>query len=204
MVSFREQMQQLVDNIASSRRERHAFVARNHKDCERMRADVSKQREATKRDLAKQASGLSASLVNFNRSNQKSVARTLRDNRQTRLNQASVFRSSLSQDIAKNRRNIARMLRQNQSDRKRTQRQQVREAATTLNSVRSQVQRIRTATRRMTRSLASDRSEAKQIWARLRHGKATVSVSSAPAMISSFPSIPAPLPLPPTTIMPLG
>ena len=187
MASFREQMQKLADNISRTRTERKSFVEQNQKGREKMRVEVSQQRDQTKRDLAKQSRSLTRSLADFNRNNQKSVARSLKDTRQERLSKAKAMKHSLRQEIAKDSRNVARMLRQNNSDRKRTQRQQVREGTLTIQSIRKQVQRIRMATNRMTRALASDRHEARKIWVRLLRGTSAARVSdrpSATAMIS--------------------
>ncbi len=170
MASFREQMQKLADNIARTRSERHTFVEQNQKGRERMRVEVSQQRDQTKRELAKQSRTLIRSLNDFNRNNQKAVARSLKDTRQSRMNQAKAMKHSLRQEIARNSRNVARLLRQNNGDRKRLHRQHLRDSTLAIQSVKKQVQRIRTATNRSTRALASDRQEARQIWARLLSG----------------------------------
>lgn len=170
MASFREQMQKLADNIARTRSERHTFVEQNQKGRERMRVEVSQQRDQTKRELAKQSRTLIRSLNDFNRNNQKAVARSLKDTRQSRMNQAKAMKHSLRQEIARNSRNVARLLRQNNGDRKRLHRQHLRDSTLAIQSVKKQVQRIRTATNRTTRALASDRQEARQIWARLLSG----------------------------------
>lgn len=159
MASFREQMQRLADNILRTRNERKAFVAQNHRDCEKMRLEMTQQRDQTKRQLEKQATTL---------------VRKLRDTRQVRLSLAKAFKSTLRQEIAKNRRNVARVLRQNNSDRKRNQRLQNQ-------SVKSQVQRIRNSTARMTKALTNDRHEAKQIWMRLQNNGAAT--PTAPAVV---------------------
>lgn len=166
MASFREQMQRLADNILRTRNERKAFVAQNHRDCEKMRLEMTQQRDQTKRQLEKQATTL---------------VRKLRDTRQVRLSLAKAFKSTLRQEIAKNRRNVARVLRQNNSDRKRNQRLQNRAAMLTLQSVKSQVQRIRNSTARMTKALTNDRHEAKQIWMRLQNNGAAT--PTAPAVV---------------------
>jgi len=181
MASFREQMQRLADNILRTRNERKAFVAQNHRDCEKMRLEMTQQRDQTKRQLEKQATTLVRKLDDFNRHNRKSVARNLRDTRQVRLSLAKAFKSTLRQEIAKNRRNVARVLRQNNSDRKRNQRLQNRAAMLTLQSVKSQVQRIRNSTARMTKALTNDRHDAKQIWMRLQNNGAAT--PTAPAVV---------------------
>lgn len=170
MASFREQMQQLADNISRTRIERKSFVAKNRKRREKMAVEVSQQRELTKRELATQSRTLTKSLSDFNRNNQKSVARSLKETRQGRLAMTKSMKHLLRDEISKNARNVARLLRQSQSDRKRNQRLRIRESTLTMQRVKKQVQRIRTATNRMTRSLANDRHEARQIWNRLQHG----------------------------------
>lgn len=180
MASFREQMQQLADNISRTRMERKSFVVKNRKRREKMAVEVSQQRELTKRELATQSRTLTKSLSDFNRNNQKSVARSLKDTRQGRLAMTKSMKHLLRDEISKNARNVARLLRQSQSDRKRNQRLRIRESTLTMQRVKKQVQRIRTATNRMTRSLANDRHEARQIWNRLQHG-ASISRTAARA-----------------------
>ena len=51
MATFREQMQQLADNIARSRSERKTFVVKNQRDREKMRHEVALERGKTKRDF---------------------------------------------------------------------------------------------------------------------------------------------------------
>jgi len=215
MVSFREQMQRLADNIVKTRNERKEFVAQNHKDCVKKRKEVSEQRNQTKRELVKQASVLTKTLEDFNRNNKKMVARSLRDTRSMRLKHAKTARNAIKQDIAKNRREIARMLRQNNSDRKRMARQQDRAASLTIQSVKMQVQRIRGATKRMTRAWAIDRLEAKQIWIRMQSrttvreairtsesvSPVVVSTAVRPAWVATTPSLSlSGIPLPPNPI----
>ena len=187
MASLREQMQKLADNISRTRNERKSFVEQNQKEREKMRVEVLQQRDQTKRELAKQSRSLTRSLTEFNRNNQKAVARSLKETRQGRLTQAKALKHSLRQEIAKNSRNVARLLRQNNGDRKRSQRQQVRESTLTIQSVRKQVQRIRTATNRMTRALASDRYEARQIWGRLLRGASASRMADRPAVTLAAP-----------------
>jgi hypothetical protein len=170
MTSFREQMQQLADSISRTRTERKTFVVKNRKIRQKMAVEVSQQRETTKRELATQSRTLTKSLSEFNRNNQKSVARSLKDTRQGRLTMTRALKHSLREEISKNARNVARLLRQSNSDRKRHQRLRGRESALYMQRVKKQVQRIRTATSRMTRSLSNDRYEARQIWNRLQLG----------------------------------
>ncbi len=170
MASFREQMQQLADSISRTRTERKTFVAKNRKSRQKMAVEVSQQRETTKRELATKSRTLAKSLSDFNRNNQKSVARTLKDTRQGRLTMTRSMKHLLREEISKNTRNVARLLRQSNSDRKRNQRLRMREGSLTMQRVKKQVQRIRTATNRMTRSLSNDRYEARQIWNRLQLG----------------------------------
>lgn len=170
MVSFREQMQRLADSIVRTRNERKAFLQKNQKECTKSRKESADRRTQTKRELAKQSTDLTKRLSDFNRNNQRSVARSLRDTCLQRTRNAKASRTAIQQEIAKNRRDIARMLRQNNTDRKRVARQQVRSSTMTIQTVRSQVQRIRTATKRMTRSWSRDRNEARQIWQRLQNG----------------------------------
>ena len=181
MASFREQMQQLSDSISRTRMERRTFVAKNRKRREKMAVEVSQQRELTKRELAAQSRSLTKSLSDFNRNNQKSVARSLKDTRQGRLSLAKSTKHLLREEISKNARNVARLLRQSHSDRKRNQRLRIRENTLTMQRVKKQVQRIRTATNRMTRSLANDRHEARQIWNRLQHGALISRTAARPA-----------------------
>lgn len=169
MASFREQMQRLADNIARSRTERKAFLDSNQKECTRMRRELSVQRKQVKMELAQDAKTLGKQLATFKRDNQKDVQRTLRDLRNTRLRDSQNSKAQLKQEILRNRREIARFLRQNNSDRKRSARHQDRASAATIQSIRSQVQRIRSETKRMTKTLSRDRSDARQIWLRLRN-----------------------------------
>lgn len=169
MASFREQMQRLADNIARSRTERKAFLDSNQKACTRMRRELSDQRKQIKMELAQDAKVLGKQLAIFKRDNQKDVQRTLRDLKNTRLRDSRNSKALLKQEILRNKREIARFLRQNNSDRKRSARHQDRASAATIQSVRSQVQRIRSETRRMTRTLSRDRSDAREIWLRLRN-----------------------------------
>lgn len=170
MVSFREQMQRLSDSIVKARNERKAFLHKNQKECTKSRKESTDRRTQTKRELAKQATELSKKLSDFHRNNQKSVARSLRDTSLQRTRNAKASRTAVKQEIAKIRRDVARMLRQNNTERKRLARQQVRSSAMTIQSVRSQVNRIRTATKRMTRTWSRERNEARQIWQRLQNG----------------------------------
>lgn len=170
MVSFREQMQRLADSIVKTRNERKAFLQKNQKECTKSRKESTDRRSQTKRELAKQSTDLTKKLSDFNRNNQKSVAKSLRDTCLQRTRNAKASRTAIQQEIAKNRRDVARMLRQNNTDRKRVARQQVRSSTTIIQTVRSQVQRIRTATKRMTRSWSRDRNEARKIWQRLQNG----------------------------------
>jgi hypothetical protein len=168
MASFREQMQRLADNIARTRNERKAFLDRNQKECTRKRRELKDQRNQIKIELEKEAKALSKQLGEFNRNNQKIVEKTLLDLRTVRVKAAKSAKTLLKQEIEKNRRDIGRMLRQNNNDRMRAARQQDRASATTLHSVRSQVQRIRVETKRMTKSWSRDRNDARQIWIRLQ------------------------------------
>ncbi|MCY2982481.1 MAG: hypothetical protein NTY15_02455 [Planctomycetota bacterium] len=170
MASFREQMQQLADSISRTRNERKTFVVKNRKRRQKMAIEVSQQRETTKRELAMQSRTLAKSLSDFNRNNKKSVSRSLKDTRQGRLAMTRSMKHLLREEISKNSRNVARLLRQSNSDRKRNQRLRIREGALTMQRVKKQVQRIRMATNRMTRSLSNDRYEARQIWNRLQLG----------------------------------
>jgi hypothetical protein len=120
-------------------------------------------------ELAQDAKVLGKQLAIFKRDNQKDVQRTLRDLKNTRLRDSRNSKALLKQEILRNKREIARFLRQNNSDRKRSARHQDRASAATIQSVRSQVQRIRSETRRMTRTLSRDRSDAREIWLRLRN-----------------------------------
>lgn len=172
MVSFREQMQRLADSIVKTRNERKAFLQKNKKECTKSRKESTDRRSQTKRELATQATELARTLSDFHRNNQKSVARSLRDTHLQRTRNAKASRAAVKQEIAKVRRDVARMLRQNNIDRKRLARQQVRSSAMTMQSVRLQVNRIRTASKRMTRTWSRDRNEARQIWQRLQNGTA--------------------------------
>jgi hypothetical protein len=167
MGSFRDQMQRLADEITKTRRERKSCVVRIAKDREQLRDSVAKQREQTQRELAKQAHELGRELSTFNRQNKKAVSQSLRETRLERTSRARTLKSTLRQETAANRRNVARALRQHCSERQRVQRQQVRTAALTLQSIKQHVHRIRTTTNRMTRVWAIDRNEAKRIWERL-------------------------------------
>jgi len=169
MASFREQMQRLADNIARTRNERKAFLDKNQKECTRKRRELKDQRNQTRIELAQEAKALSKQLGEFKRNNQKTVERTLRDLRTLRVKTARNARSALKQEIVRNRRDIVRMLRQNHSERMRAARQQDRSSAITIQSVRSQVQRIKSETKRMTKAWARDRNEARQIWIRLQN-----------------------------------
>lgn len=173
MASFREQMQRLADSIARTRNERKAFLDRNQKECTRKRRELKDQRNQIKMELEKDAKALGKQLNEFKRNNQKNVEKTLRDLRNVRTKTAKSTKTLLRQEIVRNRREIARMLRQNNNDRMRAARQQDRSSATTLQSVRSQVQRIRVETKRMTKSWARDRNDARQIWIRLQSNMAT-------------------------------
>lgn len=204
MATFREQMQQLADNIARSRSERKTFVVKNQRDREKMRHEVALERGKTKRDLAKQSRSLVKSLTDFNRDNQKGVARTLKDSRQGRISKAKAFKHSLRQEIAKNSRYVARLLRQNYSDRKRNQRQHVRECTLTIQSVQKQVQRIRTATNRMTRSLANDRQAARLIWSRLQHANSARQADNTLATTRAIESLPPIDARPPIESLPIS
>lgn len=197
MVSFREQMQRLADSIVKTRNERKAFLHKNQKECTKSRKESTERRSQTKRDLAKQATDLTKRLSDFHRNNQKSVARSLRDTCLQRTRNAKASRTAIQQEIAKNRREITRMLRQNNTDRKRVARQQVRSSTMMIQAVRSQVQRIRTATKRMTRSWSRDRNEARQIWQRLQNG--AVPQRAAGRLIASFAPA-ATLPIDTTTV----
>ncbi|XZE19263.1 hypothetical protein SH449x_004580 [Pirellulaceae bacterium SH449] len=188
MASFREQMQRLADNIARSRTERKAFLESNQKECSRMRRELSDQRKQMKMELAQEAKTLGKQLATFKRDNQKEVQRTLRDLRNTRLRDSRNSKAQLKQEILRNRREIARFLRQNNSDRKRSARHQDRASAATIQSIRSQVQRIRSETKRMTKTLSRDRSDARQIWLRLRN-KTTSRRDITPSPQISEPSL---------------
>ena len=94
MASFREQMQQLADSISRTRTERKTFVVKNRKGRQKMAVEVSQQRETTKRELAMQSRTLTKSLSDFNRNNQKAVARTLKDTRQGRLTMTRAMKHS--------------------------------------------------------------------------------------------------------------
>jgi hypothetical protein len=168
MASFREQMQRLADSIARSRDERKAFLDKNQKECTRKRRELKDQRTKTRSELARDAKSLTKQLTEFRRHNQKTVERTLRDLRTIRVKTARNAKAFLRQEVIKNKRDIARLLRQNKSDRTRAARQQYRASATTLQCVRSQVQRIRVETNRMTKSWSRDRNDARQIWQRLQ------------------------------------
>ncbi len=174
MGSFRDQMQQLAEEITRTRRERKSCVAHLAKEREQLRASVSKQREKTQRELAKQAHELARELSSFNRHNKKTVSQSLRETRIERTGQARALKSTLRQETALNRRNIARVLRQHGSERQRMQRQQERAAIITRQTIQQHVRRIRTTTNRMTTAWAADRSEAKRIWERL-HASASSS-----------------------------
>ncbi len=169
MTSFREQMKRLADNIAKTRNERKAFLDKNRKDCVKKRRELTDERNQIKIELAQGAKSLSKQLMDFKRDNQKTVQKTLRNFRSVRTKAARASRELLRQEILKNRRDIARMLRHNNSDRMRSARQQDRTSATTIQMVRSQVQRIRNETRRMTKSFSRDRNDARQIWLRLQN-----------------------------------
>ena len=168
MASFREQMQRLADSIARSRDERKAFLDKNQKECTRKRRELKDQRMKTRLELAKDAKSLTKQLSEFKRHNQKTVERTLRDLRTIRVKTAKNAKAFLRQEVIKNRRDISRLLRQNKNDRMRAARQQYRASATTLQCVRSQVQRIRVETHRMTKCWSRDRNDARQIWQRLQ------------------------------------
>ena len=203
MASFREQMQQLADSISRTRTERKTFVVKNRKGRQKMAVEVSQQRETTKRELAMQSRTLTKSLSDFNRNNQKAVARTLKDTRQGRLTMTRAMKHSLREEISKNERNVARLLRQSNSDRKRHQRLRMRESTLTMQRVKKQVQRIRTATSRMTRSLSNDRYEARQIWNRLQLGapvfRSTVRAAESHAELPLANTSRSPVLLAPTT-----
>ncbi|MCU0711913.1 MAG: hypothetical protein MUC43_07620 [Pirellula sp.] len=169
MASFREQMQRLADSIARTRNERKAFLDKNRKECAKKRRELKDQRNQTKLELAHEARSLSKQLVEFKRNNQRTVEKTLRDLRSVRIKAARTASGLLRQEIVRNRRDIVRMLRQNNNDRMRAARQQDRASATTIQSVRAQVQRIRNETKRMTKSLSRDRNDARQIWMRLQN-----------------------------------
>jgi hypothetical protein len=221
MVSFREQMQRLADSIVKTRNERKAFLLKNQKECTKSRKESANRRSQTKSQLAKQSTDLTKKLSDFNRNNQKSVARTLRNTCLQRTRNAKAARTAIQQEIAKNRREIVRMLRQNNTDRKRVARQQVRASTAMIQTVRSQVQRIRTATKRMTRSWSRDRNEARQIWQRLQKvvssqrdtgRQATndtpaasllihaATVTQSPSIAKSTPLLVSDIPLPPSLI----
>lgn len=168
MASFREQMQRLADSIARSRDERKAFLDKNQKECTRKKRELKEQRIKTRSELATDARSLNKQLTEFRRHNQKTVERTLRDLRTIRAKSARNAKAFLRQEVIKNKREIARLLRQNKNDRSRAARQQYRASATTLQCVRSQVQRIRVETNRMTKSWSRDRNDARQIWQRLQ------------------------------------
>lgn len=198
MTNFREQMQRLADNIARTRNERKAFLEKNRKECVKKRRELIDERNQIKLELAQEAKSLSKQLLEFKRNNQRTVEKTLRDLRAVRSKAARTTRGLLRQEITRNRREIARMLRQNNSDRMRAARQQDRTSSTAIQSVRSQVQRIRNETKRMTKSLSRDRNDARQIWLRLQNGKSNRWDSSlvSRAMITST-SISSALPVPP-------
>jgi hypothetical protein len=168
MASFREQMQRLADNIARTRSERKAFLDRNQKECIKKRRELKDQRHQIKVELEKEANALSKRLYEFKRNNQRGVEKTLREMRNVRVKAAKSAKSILRQEIIRNRRDIARMLRQNNNDRRRAARQQVRASSAMLQSVRTQVQRIRVDTKRLTKSWSRDRNDARQIWLRLQ------------------------------------
>ena len=215
MASFREQMQRLADNIARTRNERKAFLDRNQKECTRKKRELNDQRNQIKIELEKEAKALGKQLSEFKKNNQRTVEKTLRDLRTVRVKAAKSAKSILKQEIGRNRRDIMRMLRQNNNDRMRAARQQDRVAATTLQSVRSQVQRIRVETKRMTKSWSRDRNDARQIWIRLQSSKgsrrdsgytfrgiaAPISTLSSPEPLDVVESViqrPSGLPVPPS------
>ncbi len=173
MASLREQMQRLADSIARTRNERKAFLDKNQKECIRFKRELQDQRQQTKAELAKEAKAITKQLGDFKRRNQKTVERTLRDLRTVRVKEAKTTKTLLRQEVLKNSRDIARMLRQNKNDRMRAARQLDRASATTLQSVRTQVQRIRVETKRMTKSWSRDRSDARQMWLRLQNNQGT-------------------------------
>lgn len=173
MASFREQMQRLADSIARTRNERKAFLDKNQRECARKRRELKDQRNQTKLELAQEAKSLSKQLGDFKKNNERTVEKNLRELRSVRVKAAKAARTILKQEITKNRRDIVRMLRQNNSDRMRAARQQDRTAATTIQSVRAQVQRIRGETKRLTKSWSRDRSDARQIWLRLQSHNGT-------------------------------
>ncbi len=215
MASFREQMQRLADNIARTRNERKAFLDRNQKECTRKRRELNDQRNQIKTELEKEAKALSKQLSEFKRNNQRTVEKTLRELRNVRVKAAKSAKTLLKQEIIRNRRDIVRMLRQNNNDRMRAARQQDRASATTIQSVRSQVQRIRVETKRMTKSWSKDRNDARQIWTRLQSSMGVrretgfvsraiatpLSTSATPEPIAVMESViqrPSGLPVPPS------
>jgi hypothetical protein len=189
MASFREQMQRLADSIARSRDERKAFLDKNQKECTRKRRELKDQRMKTRLELAKDAKSLTKQLSEFKRHNQKTVERTLRDLRTIRVKTAKNAKAFLRQEVIKNRRDISRLLRQNKNDRMRAARQQYRASATTLQCVRSQVQRIRVETNRMTKSWSRDRNDARQIWQRLQSSFGVRRDSSSVSRITAAPAV---------------
>ncbi|MCE3014786.1 MAG: hypothetical protein ACK56W_18165 [Pirellula sp.] len=199
MASFREQMQRLADSITKSRNERRAFLDKNQKECTRKRRERKDQRLKTSSELAKEAKSLTKQLTEFRRHNQKAVERTLRDLRTRRLKTARNAKALLRQEVIKNKREIARLLRQNKCDRTRAARQQYRASATTLQYVRSQVQRIRIETNRMTKSWARDRNDARQIWQRLQSASAVRRESNSGSRAMAAPALlvasPGPVPV---------
>ena len=192
MVSFRQQMQELVEKIASSRSERQHAVAQYPKMREQLRKQVLRQRTETRRELNQQSSSLTRELQQFNASNKRAVGRMLSSTRALRLNSAKSLRNRLQRDTARNRSEIARAMQQNQNERKRMVRNQLRMNQHTHQSISNRVASLRAATRRATRSLNQDRMEARKIWATLRNSPSGHYVVQRPAdAVLNVSSVPA-------------
>lgn len=168
MVSFRQQMQELADKIATSRSERQQAVAQFPKMREQLRKQVIRLRTETRRELDQTSRTLTRQLQSFNAANKRAVSRQLRETRTARMNSAKSLRSRLQRDVSRNRSDVARSLQQNNAERKRMHRMQLRQNHQVNQSIVARVNSLRSNTRRMTRSLNQDRMEARRIWSHLK------------------------------------
>jgi hypothetical protein len=167
MLSFREQMQRLANEIERTRNERKAFVQRNQKYCEKLRDSNSKKRVEVRREIGNRSTQLAKSLHEFQRRNKSLVASILRETRHHRMQQTRVETHGRKQVLSKIRRHVERLLRTSQSERTTSKRRQDREVRMAIQSIKGRVHRLRSGTNRQIRMWAKDRLDARQIWSRI-------------------------------------
>ncbi len=185
MASFREQMQELAAKIARGRHERQQAVAEFPKFHEQLRKEVKRERDEMRRDLQNAARNQARELKSFNAQNQRSVARLLRDTRSSRVSRSQATRSRLQRELSRNRHDLIRSLQQNHAQRKRLYRSVNRQSLQAIQAVHTRVENLRNSTKRMIRTLSSDRMEGRLIWRNLRTMARTASFESRSSLESS-------------------